>query len=357
MSRRSSPSIIGAFVVAGLSLAVVGLITFGSGDLFRTKMDYVLYFPNSVQGLNVGAPVKFQGVRIGAVTDVSVELDVATGEIRIPVAIQIEPARMIRVGAEADAEYVLNEMIERGLRARLELQSFVTGLLFVDFGFYPGTEAHFVGGDSDLDELPTIPSSLEQLTVVVENFIAAFEGVSVDEMLADFAASLSGVEKLVNSPATQASPDELHATLVATRTAIRDLSARAAGLVDELETTARSSQKLLAASESRVQSVGDELERTLADTRGFIRRTDERLEPVLANVAEAADHVVGLLDQTQALIAEIEKGTAQGSPLRYELSTTLDELARAAAAIQLLASYLERHPEALLRGKSGATGQ
>ena len=127
--------------------------------------------------------------------------------------------------------------------------------------------------------------------------------------------------------------------------------------MEELEVTNRSTQSLLATSEARVQSVSDELELTLVDARGFLGSTDERLEPVLANLATAAERAIGLLDQTTSLLADVETGTAQGSPLRYEITTALDEVARAAAAIQLLAGYIERHPEALLRGKSGSTDQ
>jgi paraquat-inducible protein B len=82
MGRRSNPTLIGAFIVGAVALIVIGLLVFGRGQLFTEKRTYVLYFDGSVKGLNVGAPVDFQGVKIGSVTDIKVQYLPQTNEFR-----------------------------------------------------------------------------------------------------------------------------------------------------------------------------------------------------------------------------------------------------------------------------------
>ena len=80
MNKKISPTLMGAFVVGALALLVIAIIALGSGRLFRKTYEFVLFFQGSVNGLNVGAPVKYKGVEIGSVTDILLQLEkTATG--------------------------------------------------------------------------------------------------------------------------------------------------------------------------------------------------------------------------------------------------------------------------------------
>ena len=75
MNKKMSPTLVGAFVLGALALVVVGILAFGTGELFAKKYEFVLYFDSSVNGLNIGAPVKVRGVEIGTVTNILLSLD------------------------------------------------------------------------------------------------------------------------------------------------------------------------------------------------------------------------------------------------------------------------------------------
>jgi phospholipid/cholesterol/gamma-HCH transport system substrate-binding protein len=162
---KANPAVIGAFVIGALALIVVGLLLFGHARWFAPRNTYIAYFPGSVKGLRVGAPVDFRGVTIGEVTDIRVLFDPKEVSARIPVVMQFDPARIDVVGMTPAGSYQdqIERMIQAGFRAQLQSQSLLTGLLFVNLDFNPGTPVRLIGGDQPGPEIPTIPSGMEQL--------------------------------------------------------------------------------------------------------------------------------------------------------------------------------------------------
>ena len=99
MNKKISPTLIGAFVVGALALMVIAIVAFGSGQFFRKTRQFVLYFEGSVNGLHVGAPIKFKGVEIGSVKNILLQLDSNTQVNEIPVIIEIDLKKMTSRGA------------------------------------------------------------------------------------------------------------------------------------------------------------------------------------------------------------------------------------------------------------------
>ena len=128
MGQRINPTLIGAFVLGALALLILAVIAFGSGQLFRKTQEFVLYFGGSVNGLRIGAPVKFMGVEVGSVKDIRLEMQGANGVHMIPVIIEIDPEKLTSRGGTgkvlSDPEE-LKAAIDNGLRGQLQLESFV----------------------------------------------------------------------------------------------------------------------------------------------------------------------------------------------------------------------------------------
>lgn len=223
MGKKANPAVIGGFVVGAVALAVVGVLVFGSGEFLKEKMPWVSYFPGSVYGLQVGAPVTFKGVKIGQVTDIKVNLDARDDTVRVPVHWELQPDKIALVGMPASelAEVrgrgdrpLAQILIKRGLRAQLQLQSFVTGQKVIQLDFFPDSPINLVGrdGEGKVPEFPTTESSTEKLTKTIEN-------IPIEELVTDARNTLQGIDRLVRNidkqivPATHATLDKAQGTL------------------------------------------------------------------------------------------------------------------------------------------------
>ena len=145
MSKQASPTMIGAFVLGAIALALLAIIILGAGKLFTRQVPVVMYFDGSLAGLSPGAPITFRGVRVGQVTDVFLSYDLSDNNIRIPVFGAIEPSQVRPIG-EASGDVPregagLKQLIERGMRAQLAVSSLVTGQMAVNLDFFPGTSS------------------------------------------------------------------------------------------------------------------------------------------------------------------------------------------------------------------------
>jgi len=167
MNSQSYKTTVGAFVLGGLALLVMGIILLGGGRLFSNDLEYVMYFDGSVSGLSTGAPVVFRGVPMGSVTRINLVANSRDSNVTIPVYVRIDERSFVRASgtatpSESFQQEIIRRMVQRGLRARLQLQSLITGQYRVELDFYPSTAANFRSATPDM-EIPTIPSPIDTL--------------------------------------------------------------------------------------------------------------------------------------------------------------------------------------------------
>ena len=201
MSSKPNPTIIGAFVTAAIVLLVGMVLFFGSFSLFSQTTRYILFFDQSVNGLGVGSAVKYRGVPVGRVESVFIQVEGQHAESNsIPVVIAIDRSRLSRdlgTSAEAFAPEMVSSMIEAGLVARLNIESIITGQLFVEFSFEPSHVGLFQPQRAegyDMPEIPTLGSSLDAITSDLARVISNFADLDlgrIDEGLNDTLRSVS----------------------------------------------------------------------------------------------------------------------------------------------------------------------
>ena len=220
------------------------------------KTKYLLYFDGTVRGLVPDAPVEFRGINLGRVVSVDMEFDVERQAFLIPVIIEMEPERFSMKVAdytESKRSDIIKEFIARGFRAQLKTGNILTGALYVDLDFHPEAEKAEVRVVNGYPVLPTVPTSLEEITRSVSAVLDKIKGFPFDKIGADMTQTIANLDK------------------------------------------------------------------TLVQAEGTLKTIDTMF---------AAD-----------------------APISQELQISLRELADAARSLRILSDYLERHPEALLKGK------
>jgi paraquat-inducible protein B len=170
MSKKSNPVMIGGFVVGAVVLLATGVALFGGSELFAKRYNYVAYFEEQTKGLRVGSNVILNGVRIGYVSEIALLIDETKFETMTRVTLEILPDTYIPISGGVPIDEDLREAIphgslirDAGLRAQLEIESFVTGQLLVRLDMRPETPIEMSGIHSEHPEIPTIRSDIQEL--------------------------------------------------------------------------------------------------------------------------------------------------------------------------------------------------
>ena len=324
MSKPIGKPIIGAFVLGAIALAVAGLFVLGGGKFLKKKYMRVMYFDGSVKGLKVGAPVTFRGVEVGTVSNITIRTNSKDLTTRIPVIVEIDPDSIETPGGHLGDR--LPQMIKLGLRARLELQSLVTGQLQIELDYMPDTKAKLVGGKTKYAEIPTVPSSLSK-------FAKDLEQIPIGEIGHRVSAVLASIEKFMDNPGLGQSVNNLNQTILDLQKLVKDVG--------------RHVDPLLGLATAAIGHV-DKL----------ALNVNQQIDPLAADIKKTATAISGAADAARPALKEAGRAlaniaalTAKGSEERRKLDSTLKELQAAARSIKVFAEYLERHPEALIRGK------
>jgi paraquat-inducible protein B len=321
MSKPASKTLIGVFVLGALALAVFALVIFGSGKFFERRITYVMYFDGSVKGLNIGSPVVFRGVKIGSVKDIELKADMKDFKLVIPVYVQVEPQKVtIMQGAPAQGQYI-EELVKKGLRAQLEMQSIVTGQLMINVDFFPDKPARFVGLDPKYPEIPTISSPLDEMLKTAQE-------LPLKELFDRLLKSIQGIEKIANSPQMTASLDSLSESLKEARKILTKIDHEVGPLMTNLKEAS-----------SSIKTIADKSEGVPA-----------AVEKTLATAQDA-------LKQAEKTFLSVQNLASNNSVLVYQVDTALEEVSRASRSVRSLSDYLYRHPESLISGKKPAKGE
>jgi paraquat-inducible protein B len=368
MSQRANPAVIGAFVVGALALVVVGLVVFGGVNLLHRPLKVVMYFDESVNGLAVGAPISYRGVKVGTVTGVRAEV----GTTRIAVYGELDPASLSgSTTKKHDARDDLARAIQNGLRAQLGVTSIVTGQLFVSLVVLPDTAPITVGLEPTLTEIPTVPTLLQQFVDRFEKIVAAVEDLPWDRLFKAGLDTLEGVRDVARAPELTRTLRSADAALADFQKLVRTVEREAGPLIASLRDTSDTSRGV-------VKDVGQDLKQVLSDTRPVlsslrdtseaarsgvgdiaqdVRKTLGELSPLIAKLESAADAARVALDKSQSLLGEADATLGAEPGLGYQLAQTLRELTAAARSLRGLTDFLEQHPDAILFGRGKPGGQ
>ena len=290
MSRGASPHLIGLFVLGGILLAIASAVILGGSELFHRGASYTIYFDESLKGLRRGSPLTFRGVDIGQVTDIRAIYDHQSRSVRVPVTVEVRPGSVALDEASIGNGAAMAGLIEQGLRARLDVQSLLTGQLLIALDFFPapgGTTAQ----PPEPGVIPSVPSTLANLQRTADS--ALMELPEITHSLREVAGALRGF-------LSEGNRESLRATL-------GSLSVLARSLGDPEGPT----QRALAQLPGLLDDLGNgaqKLPPVLERLEGFTTSTEARLQTLSDQVTRLSDSAIKATDQAAALMRENRRG-------------------------------------------------
>ncbi len=337
MSTKASPTRIGIFVILSFALLVTGIVVFGGGKLFSKKNTAIVYFDDSLQGLNVGAPVAYRGITIGEVKEIKVDVNADTYQIIVPVLISLMSDKIIRIegtGKTADNNInsFLKTMCQRGLRATLKSQSLLTGKLYIDLSIHENSEALYHDKNGDYLEIPTVPSELQQMS-------KAMQSLNFQELAVKFSSTMDALEKMsttmeqaLNSETSKkelailfASLDKLHSILATVDTNMGPVLTKLDGTFDKIGQLSDSSKQMI----------------------GHI---DDKIDPLFISFETTARDTSLAMRASEAFVADTHHSLSMDSPLYFQLTEGMSEIGKAAKALRAFTEVLDRNPQMLFFG-------
>ncbi len=319
MATPVSKTLIGAFVLGALALVFLGIVLLGSGALFRAVTRAVMFFDGSVGGLQVGAPVTFRGVAVGEVSEIQIVYETERQEFRIPVSVLLYPDRIQRLSKSPTATK-LKDLIAMGLKAQLQMQSFITGQLSIQLDFFPeaampAAAASMLMVSPGLLEIPTIPTPVQRIQ-------KSLQQIPLDEVVRDVRETLASIRDILASPAI---PD-----IIANLRQVSQDAVGIAGRVDtklttigaQVERTLKELRTLLAHADAQIKPLGS----AIHETRALAQNLNRQVDPLTAEITRTAGELRSTLRQSDNTLAHISRLTADNSEMRYHVSLLMTEL-------------------------------
>ncbi|WP_448204927.1 MlaD family protein [Azospirillum sp. sgz302134] len=337
MAAKANPKLVGAFVLGAVALLVAAVALFGGGNIFVKHPLAGTYFQGSVAGLEVGAPVTYQGVRVGEVKSIRLEVDSQTLMTRMPVEFEFIPGSVQWSDHPLRPEE-FRRLIDKGLRAKLVSQSLVTGLLAIELGYYPDTPARLVGGlPGTVTEIPSVQSDLETLK-------ATLSSLPLDKIAASTVQVLTRLDTLLAEP-------EWRDAVVALAGGLQQFQALMGTANEETRPLLGNVERVALETQAAITALQTDIHEAIGDARAVLGKVDGEVKPLSARVQAAALAAEKAMQQADGTLRTVNTALDPRSPLRNNLEQTLSNLSMASKSLRSFADQLDRSPNTLITGR------
>ena len=326
MKNNVNSLAIGMFVLGAALISVATVIIFGAANFFQQNQMFVSRFYETVNGLDVGAPVKFKGVKIGKVERIAIGAPVnatsatAKKEDSVVVIYSVDLnllKRRMRDANNKSSDDWVREQIKAGLRSKLMYQSIVTGMLYVELDYLEKPDHNLeIKTIKRAMVIPSVSSGLSELVKSVQDSIASISQIDFKTLFVNANALIVNLNEKITAIDTKK-------------------------LNDEALVSIADAQKLLKNADVLVENL-----------KGVASQANEFMAGTNTNVATLTADIQKTLKGIDSLVSNLEAMSAPNSPMRFELSRLLRSMNASMNSISNLAEYLQRNPDALLTGKS-----
>lgn len=355
--------------------------------IYRDRLYYTLYFEGSVRGLVLGAPVEYQGIPVGKVESIAMDMNPSTLQVRIPVRIAIEPQRFAEEITLDQAKLMMDKLVEQGVRAKVQNGNLLTGQMFVSLAKEDNPPAATIEVTQSSLIFPTSPTPVEELTRMavgiatdLKSTLSSIRGFMDSKQLDHTVANANDLiddTQLLMSDARQAVAD-LRVVLQTLEQetlprASNDFSRVSASISHDFTSVANSVNKAIPKASHDITSVANSLNKAIPTfshdvtsvansvnkalptlTQSFSTASNsfsKVLPAVQEDVHRVSNDLVVTMRKLQNSLGHMDRLLAQNSPTQYQLMEMMQEVTAASRAIRDLSERLERKPDSLIRGR------
>lgn len=324
---------IGIFTLLGLLIAGVALVMLGAGKFFERTHKIQLYFDKSVYGLQVGSDVRFGGVKIGRVQDISVIIDTRENRKIIPVVVELTEKDLRSVaggGGEGILDFSSDEgvklAVKQGLRGGMKQQSLVTGQLYIEFDIAPDSKGFTFESakESKYPVVPTVPTEIDELISGITDGLKKINDLDIAGVMTEMRDVLKGANKQISD------------------LDLKTINENLTGITSDV-------RKLT--SDDKLQSALANLDAALIEIREVSAKANQNIDPLLEDIRILAEETKASLKRVEATADELSKVSDPRSPMLLNFQNLLHETETASRALRELTNDLKRNPNSLLRGK------
>ncbi|WP_067585022.1 MlaD family protein [Endozoicomonas ascidiicola] len=312
MNKKSVSVSVGIFVVAIFAM-MIGLALFLNTDGFSKKevQRYQILFDTSIKGLNVGAPVTLQGVKLGEVVSINTRLYNNHQKVLNVVTVDMYPDAISEQGTSEEHD-VLGQLIRQGLSAQIGLQSLLTGLLYIEVDFF-NNKPLLQPYNTRYPQIPTVPNDLDE-------FLERFQSINLAEMAESLKDTLDNLEALTSDARMNNLIEDVGKAFVSMGAMSEEMSADMAGIREEFASMAKDAGEVTTLLQTELPATTRQLNRSLVQLEKAMEAAQDTLNP--------------------------------DSPLMFQLQQSATDISRASRAMGDLANMLRREPDAIIFGRS-----
>jgi paraquat-inducible protein B len=336
MKTRVSPAIVGAFALGAFALGIMALLFFGGVSFFHKQQRFVVFFDESIQGLNLGSPVKLRGVAVGRVVGLSVRYEQPSNHSVVAVVCEFDrnmitddKGGMIDVSNPTE----LQALVDHGLRAQLGLIGLATGLLYVELDFYDpqAYPAGAVATELKYPVVPYVPSTISEFQESLTEILTKVKRI-------DFEGMADNVNHLLVDARRQVNAMDLKA--------LTGQWQQAGAAVNALATSPDIKQTF-----TNLNAALADLRGTLSALHATVGKVDNQVDANGKDLQAALAQADNSLRQFSATAVNLSRFINAQQNLGEDTHRALAQLTDAAASIERLADFLERNPNALISGR------
>ena len=321
---KANPTAIGLFMIGALVIAIIGTVVLASATWFQERTTFMSFFPESVNGLANGAPVKFQGVPVGRITGINIQIDQRDDSFLVPVEYEIDLPRLTTprgTYVNLGDTLVLKQQIAKGLRAQLQMESLVTGVLYLELSYRQDSTPPRLD-TTRITLWPEIPSTPSLMSAI---------GGGAGSLLSETMKILNRVNGLLGDVNMR----EINLAVVKSAKAVEELVSS-----PDLRATMR-----------QMPGATAQLNNTLAEAQKLAARATLAIDPMQTQLTGVSTEAISTLQALRKTLDETHGLLSADTGPGYELTGALKSLREAADALKVLITSLEQNPDMLIRGK------